>query len=90
MLIRSGLSILADHPRLYFNNHCTPGSEWIRLTPIIVPTAQKKASDEKACFSDSTPIDPAVFDWDAKIRSDLTEAVRAEMRRGYMQTKSIQ
>ena len=34
MLIRSGLSILADHPRLYFNNHCTPGSEWIRLTPI--------------------------------------------------------
>jgi hypothetical protein len=43
-----------------------------------------------ACFSDSTPIDPAVFDWDAKILSDLTEAVRAEMRRGYMQTKSIQ
>ena len=37
MLIRSGLSILADHPRLYFNNHCTPGSEWIRLTPITVP-----------------------------------------------------
>jgi DMSO/TMAO reductase YedYZ molybdopterin-dependent catalytic subunit/thiosulfate reductase cytochrome b subunit len=38
MLIRSGLSILADHPRLYFNNHCTPGSEWIRLTPIKVPS----------------------------------------------------
>lgn len=38
MLIRSGFSILADHPRLYFNNDCTPGSEWIRLTPIKVPT----------------------------------------------------
>ena len=38
LLIRSGLSILADHPRLYFNNHCTPGSEWIRFTPIIVPS----------------------------------------------------
>src|SRR5678816_4244210 len=37
MLIRSGLSILMDHPRLYFNNDCTPGSEWIRLTPIKVP-----------------------------------------------------
>jgi DMSO/TMAO reductase YedYZ molybdopterin-dependent catalytic subunit/thiosulfate reductase cytochrome b subunit len=37
MLIRSGLSILADHPRLYFNNDCTPGTEWIRLTPIHVP-----------------------------------------------------
>jgi len=38
MLIRSGLSILVDHPRLYFNNACTPGSEWIRFTPIHVPT----------------------------------------------------
>lgn len=27
MLIRSGLSILMDHPRLYFNDGCTPGSE---------------------------------------------------------------
>jgi DMSO/TMAO reductase YedYZ molybdopterin-dependent catalytic subunit/thiosulfate reductase cytochrome b subunit len=36
-LIRSGLSILVDHPRLYFNNDCTPGTEWIRLTPIQVP-----------------------------------------------------
>lgn len=37
MLIRSGLSILVDHPRLYFNDDCTPGSEWIRVTPLKVP-----------------------------------------------------
>jgi DMSO/TMAO reductase YedYZ molybdopterin-dependent catalytic subunit/thiosulfate reductase cytochrome b subunit len=37
MLIRSGLSILMDHPRLYFNDDCTPGSEWIRFTPITLP-----------------------------------------------------
>ena len=37
MLIRSGLSILMDHPRLYFNDDCTPGSEWIRFTPLKVP-----------------------------------------------------
>jgi DMSO/TMAO reductase YedYZ molybdopterin-dependent catalytic subunit/thiosulfate reductase cytochrome b subunit len=37
-MIRSGLSILMDHPRLYWNVHCTPGSEWLRLTPIRVPT----------------------------------------------------
>jgi DMSO/TMAO reductase YedYZ molybdopterin-dependent catalytic subunit/thiosulfate reductase cytochrome b subunit len=37
MLIRSGLSIRADHPRLYFNDDCTPGSEWIRFTPLKVP-----------------------------------------------------
>jgi methionine sulfoxide reductase catalytic subunit len=37
MLIRSGLSILVDHPRLYWNDHCTPGTEWIRFTPLEVP-----------------------------------------------------
>ncbi len=37
LLIRSGLSILVDHPRLYFNDNCTPGSEWIRFTPLKVP-----------------------------------------------------
>lgn len=37
LLIRSGLSILMDHPRLYFNDGCTPGSEWLRLTPLQVP-----------------------------------------------------
>lgn len=37
LLIRSGLSILFDHPRLYFNDDCTPGSEWIRFTPLEVP-----------------------------------------------------
>lgn len=37
MLVRSGLSILVDHPRLYFNDDCTPDSEWIRFTPLKVP-----------------------------------------------------
>ncbi len=38
LLIRSGLQILADHPRLYSRIHCTPGTEWIRFTPVEVPT----------------------------------------------------
>lgn len=37
LLIRSGLSILADHPRLYFTDNSTPDKEWIRFTPIKVP-----------------------------------------------------
>src|ERR1700675_3196259 len=32
LLIRSGLQILMDHPRLYGNVHCTPGTEWLRAT----------------------------------------------------------
>jgi DMSO/TMAO reductase YedYZ molybdopterin-dependent catalytic subunit/thiosulfate reductase cytochrome b subunit len=38
LLVRSGLSILFDHPRLYFTDHCTPGQEWMRFTPTQVPT----------------------------------------------------
>ena len=37
LIIRSGLQILMDHPRLYWNVHCTPSTEWLRLTPIEVP-----------------------------------------------------
>lgn len=29
-LVRSGINILLDHPRLYGNIGCTPGTEWIR------------------------------------------------------------
>jgi DMSO/TMAO reductase YedYZ molybdopterin-dependent catalytic subunit/thiosulfate reductase cytochrome b subunit len=36
LLARSGLSILFDHPRLYWNVHCEPGSAWIRLTPKTI------------------------------------------------------
>ncbi len=38
LLVRSGLQILADHPRLYWNVHCTPNTEWLRLTSVEVPT----------------------------------------------------
>lgn len=37
MLIRSGIEIIASHPRFYLNDHCTPGSEWIRFTRDKVP-----------------------------------------------------
>ncbi|MGD9897392.1 MAG: molybdopterin-dependent oxidoreductase, partial [Candidatus Methylacidiphilaceae bacterium] len=30
-IIRSGLQILADHPRLYWTVHSTPGTEWFRF-----------------------------------------------------------
>lgn len=30
-IIRSGIQILADHPRLYWNVNCTPGTEWFRF-----------------------------------------------------------
>jgi methionine sulfoxide reductase catalytic subunit len=32
LLIRSGVEILASHPRLYFDDGCTPGREWLKFT----------------------------------------------------------
>lgn len=50
LLIRSGLSILVDHPRLYFNDDCTPGSEWIRFTPLTVPTDRMWTAKDDARY----------------------------------------
>lgn len=30
-MIRAGIQILADHPRLYWTRHSTPGREWLRM-----------------------------------------------------------
>ncbi len=48
LLIRSGIQILMDHPRLYWNVHCTPGTEWIRFTPVEVPRNRIYTAKEDA------------------------------------------
>lgn len=50
ILIRSGLSILMDHPRLYWNNGCTPGSEWLRFTPLPVPANKRWTAKDDARY----------------------------------------
>jgi len=36
-LIRAGIQILAAYPRLYWNVHCTPGTEWLKFTKKGMP-----------------------------------------------------
>jgi len=50
LIIRSGLSILADHARLYWNNGCAPNSEWIRFTPVKVPNDRVWTAKEDARY----------------------------------------
>lgn len=38
-IIRSGVQILADHPRLYWKRDCTPGTEWFRFQKAV-PTGR--------------------------------------------------
>jgi len=37
LLIRSGIQILADHPKLYSNDNCTPGTEWLKFSNKKMP-----------------------------------------------------
>lgn len=51
-LIRSGLQVLSAHPKLYWNEHCAPGSEWLRLTRKQMPSDRLwTATDEEDPFS---------------------------------------
>jgi DMSO/TMAO reductase YedYZ molybdopterin-dependent catalytic subunit/thiosulfate reductase cytochrome b subunit len=48
LLIRSGIQILSDHPRLYWNKHCTPGSEWAGFTRRAAPKSGLWTSMDEA------------------------------------------
>jgi methionine sulfoxide reductase catalytic subunit len=52
LLIRSGIEILGGHPMLYFNEHCRPGSEWIRFTSQrMFRNLRWTAEDEKQSYT---------------------------------------
>jgi sulfoxide reductase catalytic subunit YedY len=38
LLIRAGIQILGAYPRLYWNEHSTPGTEWLKFAKRPIPT----------------------------------------------------
>lgn len=54
LAVRSGLEILSAHPKLYWNDDCRPGSEWIRFTTRKQPQHELElwtSRDEQVSFS---------------------------------------
>ena len=51
LIIRSGISILADHPRLYWNVHCTPGTEWFRFNSPVPQLPYYTAKDDSVTIA---------------------------------------
>jgi methionine sulfoxide reductase catalytic subunit len=52
LLVRSGIEILSAHPKLYWNDDCAPGSEWLRFTRKRMPAnALWTSRDEEESFS---------------------------------------
>ncbi|MGH2506381.1 MAG: cytochrome b/b6 domain-containing protein, partial [Ktedonobacteraceae bacterium] len=46
LLVRSGLQILAAHPRLYWNDGCDPVQSWLQFTQKKVPKGETYSSAE--------------------------------------------
>jgi thiosulfate reductase cytochrome b subunit len=47
-IIRAGIQILADHPRLQFDAGSTPGREWLRLRGPVPPERMQQEPPERA------------------------------------------
>jgi methionine sulfoxide reductase catalytic subunit len=47
-IIRAGLQVLADHPRLAVDAGCEPGREWLRLRGPVPPDRMKQEPPERA------------------------------------------
>ena len=45
-IIRAGVQILADHPRLYWHRNCTPGTEWFRFQKDVPTDRVWTAKDD--------------------------------------------
>ncbi|MCC6791589.1 MAG: cytochrome b/b6 domain-containing protein, partial [Thermomicrobiales bacterium] len=45
-IMRAGIQILADHPRLYWNRHSTPGTEWFRFNKPVPTDRVWTAKDD--------------------------------------------
>ncbi|MDB4984870.1 MAG: oxidoreductase, molybdopterin-binding [Myxococcaceae bacterium] len=45
-ILRSGVEILSDHPRLYWSRHWTPGTEWLRFRPPVPDSPTWTAKQE--------------------------------------------
>jgi methionine sulfoxide reductase catalytic subunit len=48
LLVRSGIEILAAHPKLYWRDHCSPGDEWIRFTRKRMPADSLWTAEDEA------------------------------------------
>jgi hypothetical protein len=45
-IIRAGIQVFADHPRLCWKRDCTPGTEWFRFQKAVPPGRIWTAKDD--------------------------------------------
>ena len=51
-IIRSGVTIIADHPRFYWTRHSTPGKDWFRVQKPVPPDPLYTAKQDSITLPD--------------------------------------
>lgn len=52
-ILRSGVTIIADHPRLYWTRHSTPGKDWFRVQKPVPEDPLYTAKEDSITLPDS-------------------------------------
>jgi sulfoxide reductase catalytic subunit YedY len=55
LLVRSGMEILGAHPKLYWSDDCTPGTEWLGFTKKRPPAGEPWTAEDEI-----EPLSPAI------------------------------
>jgi hypothetical protein len=64
LLVRSGLEILSAHPKLYWNDDCDLGSEWLSFNHRPYPEDQLFTADDQETSFPSWIALPGHKHWD--------------------------
>jgi DMSO/TMAO reductase YedYZ molybdopterin-dependent catalytic subunit len=64
LLLRSGLEILSAHPKLYWNDDCAPGSEWLSFNRKPYPRDELFTADDQEVSFPSLIALPGRKHWD--------------------------
>jgi len=64
LLVRSGLEILSAHPKLYWNDDCEPGSEWLSFNRTPYPKDRLFTADDQETAFPSWIALPGRKHWD--------------------------
>ena len=55
-ILRSGVSIIADHPRFYWTRHSTPGKDWFRIQKPVPPDPLYTAKQDSITLPDGVSL----------------------------------
>ncbi len=84
-IIRAGLQILADHPRLYWKRDCTPGTDWFRFQQKVPMDRVWTAKDDAVTLTDMAgAFGTAPHDWTCPLVAFFGQSAMGDQRHHFL------